>query len=344
MSKTILVTGGCGYIGSHTIVDLIENGYNVISVDDNSRSYASMMDGIHKITGKVVVNYNVDMTHDTALRQVFIDNPAIIGVIHFAAYKAVGESVAQPLIYYKNNLISLLNLLQCCDEFNVRHVVFSSSCTVYGTPDSMPVSENTPTKTANCPYGATKQMGEQILTDFTKRDKNNQQVCILRYFNPAGAHPSLHIGEVPKDGIQSLTAAIMSVASGRKPGPLQVFGNDYDTQDGTCVRDFIHVCDIATAHTCALDFMIANSSEVLSIFNLGKGLGNTVMEAIYAFEHTSNTQLNYTISERRPGDIEAIYADNSKARLQLNWMPQYSLNDIMKTAWKFECKLKDNSL
>lgn len=340
MSKTILVTGGCGYIGSHTIVDLLKSGYDVISVDDNSRSYSNVILGIENITGKYIMNYKINMCNARLLDDVFANNPDIIGVIHFAAFKSVGESVNEPLMYYGNNLGSLLNLLTCCEKYNVRNIVFSSSCTVYGQPDTMPVTEDTPMKPANCPYGSTKQMGEQILKDFVKRQSNQQQVCLLRYFNPAGAHPSLHIGEVPRDGVQSLTAAIMAVANGRNCNPLKVFGSDYNTYDGTCIRDFIHVCDIARAHTLALEYMMKNLDETLSIFNLGSGNGNTVLEAIHTFNKESHTELQYVISDRRPGDIEAIYSDSSHAMNKLGWKPSYDLRDIMRTAWGFEQKIK----
>ena len=334
---TILVTGGGGYIGSHTVIDLIENGYDVVSIDDHSRSFAEVSDNVRDIVKPIKpLEHVVDMKSCAQLREVFVKHPSIMGVIHFAAYKAVGESVEKPVMYYENNLLSLINLLKCCEEFGTRHIVFSSSCTVYGVPDTIPVVESTPMKAPNCPYGATKQMGEQILVDFTRRGKNTQQVCLLRYFNPAGAHPSLKVGEVPNGGVPSLTAAIVAVATGRRAGPMKVFGNDYPTRDGTCVRDFIHVCDIAHAHTLAIEYMMRTPEDVCSVFNLGKGQGNTVMEAIRAFERVSGTALDYTISERRPGDVPAIYSDSSKAYRLLEWTPKYDLDDIMLTAYAFE--------
>ena len=340
---TILVTGGSGYIGSHTVVDLVENGYNVVSIDDGSRSFSSVHDKVRQIVKpRGFIDYDVDMKSLAELREVFIHHPSIVGVIHFAAYKAVGESVDNPMMYYENNLLSLINLLKCCEEFGTKYIVFSSSCTVYGVPDAIPVVESTPMKAPNCPYGATKQMGEQMLVDFTRRSGNIQQVCLLRYFNPAGAHPSLKIGEVPNGGVPSLTAAIVSVAAGRRAGPMKVFGNDYPTRDGTCVRDFIHVCDIAHAHTLALEYMICGARDTCSVFNLGKGEGNTVMEAIQAFERVSGVKLDYVMSSRRPGDVPAIYSDSSKARELLCWEPKYNLDDIMRTAYAFkmECKGK----
>lgn len=337
--RTILVTGGSGYIGSHTIVDLIDNEYDVISIDDNSRSFINISENIREIVKPHrFLNYTVDMKSFTQLREVFVNHSNIIGVIHFAAYKAVGESVQNPIMYYENNLLSLINLLKCCEEFAIRHIVFSSSCTVYGIPNIIPVTESTPIKEPNCPYGATKQMGEQMLIDFTRRHKNIQQVCLLRYFNPAGAHPSLKIGEIPNGGVLSLTAAIVAVASGRSTGPMKIFGHDYPTRDGTCLRDFIHVCDIAHAHTLAIEYMIQTPEDTCSIFNLGKGQGNTVMEAIQSFEQVTGTKLNYILSDRRSGDVPAIYSDSSKAYKLLKWIPKYDIDDIMRTAYDFEMR------
>ena len=333
---TILVTGGCGYIGSHTIVDLIQHGFHVISVDDHSRSDPSILAGIERITGVSVRNYAVDMKNHAALDRVFSEN-VVEGVIHFAAYKSVVESVSEPLLYYENNLASLTNLLRCVEKHAVTQIVFSSSCTVYGSPDAYPVTEQTALNPPNCPYGATKQMGEQILSDFVLRPGNKQQICILRYFNPAGAHPSLEIGELPCGGVQSLTPAIMAIASGRRSGPLRVFGSDYNTRDGTCIRDFIHVCDIAHAHTRALLYM-SRGGKTRSVFNLGAGSGVTVLEAIAAFEQESGRRLDHRMAERRPGDVEAIFADNTYACKELDWTVKYTIRDIMRSAWQFEQK------
>jgi UDP-glucose 4-epimerase len=335
---TILVTGGCGYIGSHTVVDLIENGFNVISIDDNSRSTTYLLDGIEKITGKKLKNYQVDLKNFDETLAVFQETEDIAGVIHFAAYKAVGESVEEPLMYYENNLFSLINLLKCVKEFKVPNFVFSSSCTVYGSPDKIPVTEETPIKPAESPYGATKQMGEVILTDLIKNEELN--VILLRYFNPVGAHPSTLIGELPLGKPQNLVPAITQTAIGKLP-QLTVFGNDYDTRDGSCVRDFIHVSDIAHAHTLALQFLLdKKNSSKREVFNLGTGNGVTVLEAINAFEKVSGQNLNYKIGPRRAGDVIAIYANNAKAVSELNWNIKYNLDEMMRTAWAWEQRIK----
>jgi UDP-glucose 4-epimerase len=336
--RKILVTGGCGYIGSHTIVDLLENGYEVISIDDNSRSSAFSVNGIEKITGKKVKNYKVDLKNFDETQAVFQENTDIAGVIHFAAYKAVGESVAAPLLYFENNLFSLINLLKCVEEFSIPHFVFSSSCTVYGNPDSIPVTEAFPIKKAESPYGATKQMGEEMLTDFTKNGACD--AILLRYFNPVGAHPTAILGELPIGKPQNLVPAITQTAIGKLP-KMKVFGNDYDTRDGSCIRDYIHVCDIAHAHTLAIQYLEnAKNEGSCDIFNLGTGLGVTVLEAIQTFEEVSGVKLNYEIAPRRPGDVIAIYANNDKAVNKLGWNIKYGIKDMMKTAWEWELKLK----
>ena len=338
--QKILVTGGCGYIGSHTVVDLMENGYEVISVDDNSRSTTYLLDGIEKITGKKLKNYKVDLKNFDETRAVFQENEDIAGIIHFAAYKAVGESVAEPVLYYENNLYSLINLLKCVKEFNIPNFVFSSSCTVYGNPDSIPVTEASPTKKAESPYGATKQMCEDIIKDFVKVTEVN--AILLRYFNPVGAHPSNFIGELPLGKPQNLVPAITQTAIGKLP-QMQVYGTDYDTRDGSCVRDYIHVSDIAHAHTLALEYLQkgANKSKC-DIFNLGSGNGVTVLEAIHAFEEQSGVKLNYQLGPRRPGDVVAIYANNQLAVEELGWDIKYDLNDMMRTAWQWEKKVKED--
>lgn len=268
--KKILVTGGCGYIGSHTIVDLIENGFEVISIDNNSRSQPSVLDGITKITGKEVKNYKVDLCHYEETFAVFQENDDIAGVIHFAAYKAVGESVEEPLLYFDNNLMSLINILRCIKEFNVPHFVFSSSCTVYGNPASIPVTENTPFQPAVSPYGSTKQIGEEIVLQTTAYGADIKAV-LLRYFNPVGAHPSCNIGELPVGKPKNLIPAITQTAIGKLP-QMQVLGNDYKTKDGSCIRDYIHVCDIAHAHTLALKRLQENKQEkTCDVFNLYPG-------------------------------------------------------------------------
>lgn len=339
--QTILVTGGCGYIGSHTIVDLLENGYEVISIDNLSRSSANTLAGIEKITGKKVKNYFVDLTDKKATEDVFIANPNITGIIHFAAYKAVGESVAAPLSYYDNNLGGLINILIFAVQYKVRHFIFSSSCTVYGNPEYIPVTEQTPLQMAASPYGATKQMGEIIVRDTAY--VNPLSCTLLRYFNPVGAHPSIEIGELPIGRPQNLVPAITQTAIGKLP-TMQVHGNDYDTRDGSCIRDYIHVCDIAHAHTLALKASIHNNLlKSCEIFNLGTGNGITVLEAIQAFEKVAGLRLNYEIGPRRAGDIVAIYANNNYAVEKLGWTCQYHLEDMMRTAWQWEQRLAKQS-
>jgi len=337
MSK-ILVTGGCGYIGSHTIVDLVENGYDVISVDNNSRSNPRILEGVEKITGKKIKNYKVDLCNFDDTFAIFQENEDIIGIIHFAAFKAVGESVELPLMYFENNLTSPINLLKCVQEFEIPYFVFSSSCTVYGNPDQIPVTEFTPPKPAESPYGYTKQMGEQIINEFAK--SVSTKCVLLRYFNPVGAHPTALIGELPIGKPANLIPAITQTAIGKLP-QLKVYGNDYPTRDGSCIRDFVHVSDIAHAHTLAMDYLVAHKQiKKCEVFNLGTGNGVTVLEAIHAFEKATGVKLNYAIAPRRPGDVIAIYANNDYARNQLGWTPKYSLEDMMNTAWKWEQKIK----
>src|SRR5688572_2187191 len=334
----ILVTGGCGYIGSHTLVDLIENGYDVVSVDNNSRSHTSMLERVEKITGQQIKNYKVDLCNFDDTFAIFQENTDIQGVIHFAAYKAVGESVEQPLLYFENNLFSLINLLKCVQDFEIPWFVFSSSCTVYGTPEQSPVTEQTPLKPAESPYGLTKQMGEQIVNDYAKSSRT--KCILLRYFNPVGAHPSAIIGEMPVGKPQNLFPAITQTAIG-KLGELIVYGNDYPTRDGSCVRDFIHVCDIAHAHTLALDYVAEGKSKsACGVFNLGSGNGVTVLEAIHAFERVNNVKLNYTIGPRRSGDVIAIYASNELARNEMCCESKFNLDDMVATAWRWEQRLK----
>ena len=338
MSK-ILVTGGCGFIGSHTIVDLIENGFEVVSVDNNSNSSISVLKGVEQITGKKIINYTKDLRSFSDTEELFIQHPDIVGIIHFAAYKAVGESVAKPNEYFENNLFSLINLLKCVKQFKIPYFVFSSSCTVYGNPDHIPVTESTPTKPAESPYGATKQMGERILQDFTATE--NAKAILLRYFNPVGAHPSALIGELPLGKPLNLVPVITQTAIGKLP-EMKVFGDDYPTRDGSCVRDYIHVCDVAHAHTLALEYLINNKQKSnCDIFNLGSGNGVTVLEAINTFEAVSGVKLNYSISPRRAGDVISIYANNELAVKELGWNIQYDITEMMRTAWKWELKLAE---
>ena len=341
--KKILVTGGCGYIGSHTIVDLIQNGFEVISVDNNSRSKATILEGVERTTGTKVKNYTVDLCIFDDTHAIFQENPDIAGIIHFAAYKAVGESVVNPLLYFENNLNSLINILKCAAEFNIPHFVFSSSCTVYGNPTEIPVTETTPLQEAESAYGSTKQMGEQIVQQTVIA--SNIQAVLLRYFNPVGAHPSNNIGEIPVGPPANLVPAITQTAIGKLP-QMKVHGSDYPTKDGSCVRDYIHVSDIAHAHTLALNYLIEKrNSSNCETFNLGSGNGLSVLEVIKAFEKISDQKLNYVIGPRRPGDVVAIFANNEKAKNVLGWIPKYNLDEMMATAWNWELKLnRDENL
>jgi UDP-glucose 4-epimerase len=331
---TILVTGGCGYIGSHTIVDLLEKGFKVVCLDNLSNADERLLWGIQVITKQKVINHRVDMCDYAALVEVFAQNLDIKGVIHFAAYKAAGDSVHEPLSYYHNNICSQVNLLRCMEEFGVQNLIFSSSCTVYGNADELPVTEATPMKPAESPYGRTKQIGEDMINDASRANASLQAI-MLRYFNPAGAHPSGHIGEAPQN-ITNLVPVIIEAVAGRRPA-LSIFGDDYDTRDGSCVRDYIHVCDLATAHTLAMQRLIASKNQKpVEVFNLGTGAGVTVIEAVNAFKKATGLDVPHTIAPRRAGDVVAIYADNSLAINELGWEPKYNVEDIMRTAWKWE--------
>ncbi len=335
--KKVLVTGGCGYIGSHTIVDLIENGYEVVSIDNLSNSSDDALDGIEKITGKRVKNYKVNLVDRSSTFDVFEEHPDIAGIIHFAALKAVGESVEKPLWYFENNLIGMINILKAMDTFNVPHLIFSSSCSVYGNADSLPVTEDTPLKEAESPYARTKQMCEQIIED-TLHHYTQLNAILLRYFNPAGAHESALIGESPVNKANNLVPVITETAIGKRD-KMTVFGDDYDTRDGSCVRDYIHVMDLANAHTKALDYLLSEKNESnLEVFNIGIGEGVSVLEAVKAFEKVTGLQLNYEIGPRRAGDVVAIYANKEKTERVLGWEPSRSIEDIMQTAWAWEQK------
>jgi UDP-glucose 4-epimerase len=339
MKKKILVTGGTGYIGSHTIVDLIENNFEVISIDNFSRSSPLALDGIEKITNKKINNYSVDLCNYDDTRQVFIENEDIAGIIHFAAFKSVPESVQFPIRYYENNLYSLLNILKCMEEFRIANLVFSSSCSVYGNIQHLPVTEETPLSEPQCAYAASKQMGEQIIKDFSKRNTFSKSI-LLRYFNPVGAHPSALIGENPIEKPNNLVPLITQTAIGILE-KMYVWGNDYETRDGYCIRDYIHVMDIANAHTKALENLLQNESNPpYEILNLGTGNGITVMELIQTFEKISGVRLRYEIGPRRKGDVMAIYANNEKARKVLNWQIRYSIEDMMQTAWAWQQMLQ----
>ena len=335
----ILVTGGCGYIGSHTVIDLLNNGFEVVSVDNLMRSLPSALDNIYNVTGKRIVNYEIDLCDKKALEGVFAQEGNISGVIHFAALKSVPESVAEPLLYYRNNLESLVNLLEICEKRKVTQFVFSSSCSVYGNAEKLPVTEETPFREAESPYARTKQISEKIIEDLSR--KSTSKFVVLRYFNPVGAHESGLIGENPKDGmVFNIFPRITGVAMG-KYDHLDIFGDDYDTRDGTCIRDYIHVMDIAHAHTLALQYVAGNAQAPnYDIFNLGTGNGVTVMEVVNAFERVSGLKLRYEMKPRRAGDVEAIYANNEKAVTKLGWNIERDLDTMISTAWVWEQKLQ----
>ena len=336
--KKILVTGGCGYIGAHTIIDLIENGFEVISVDDLSRGSMRMIKGVEQITGRSVKNYKVNLCDMDDTEALFIENPGIVGIIHFAAFKSVPESVQEPLKYFRNNINSLVNVLQCAQEHHINQFVFSSSCSVYGNPKELPVLESAPLQEPESPYARTKQMGEAICRDFAKQNRKFN-VSLLRYFNPVGAHPSALIGEL-QEKPENLVPMITQTAIGKR-GEMQVFGSDYPTRDGSCVRDYVHVMDIANAHTKALQFTIEGKNEhKCEVFNLGTGNGVTVLELIDAFEKASGQKLSYKIGPRRPGDVVAVYANNNRAHDLLGWAPKYDLHQMMDTAWRWELTMK----
>lgn len=333
----IAVTGGCGFIGSHTVVDLIEHGYEVISIDSNIRSNPNILEGVEKITGVKVKNYAVDLCDFEKTKVIFEENPDIEGIIHFAALKSVMESTSTPLMYHRNNENSLINILECCQQYKVKHFIFSSSCSVYGNVKTLPVTEETPLSEAESPYARTKQVGEMIIQDFAK-SKPSTNAVILRYFNPAGAHPSGEIGEVSWGRPIYLVPVITDTALGKRKS-MTVFGTDYDTRDGSCIRDYIYILDLAHAHTKAIQFLEqAKNDSNCEVFNLGMGEGVTVLEAINAFEKETGVKLNYTLGERRAGDVVAVYADTKKANTVLGWTPQYTIEDIMRTAWAWDQK------
>jgi UDP-glucose 4-epimerase len=338
MSKKgkVLVTGGCGYIGSHAIIDVLENGFEVVSIDNLVRSKSLTIDRIEKITGTKIKNYVVDLCDFEATKAVFAAEPNIEGIIHFAALKSVPESVEKPLLYYKNNIESLVNLLQLANEFSIKSFVFSSSCSVYGNATDLPVTEQTLLTEAESPYAHTKQIGEAIIKAQAK--KSNTKFILLRYFNPVGAHESGQIGEDTTDVITAVVPRITGTAIGKFP-LFTVLGTDYPTRDGSCIRDYIHVMDIANAHTKALEYAAQEKNSEVEIFNLGTGNGVTVLEAIQSFERVSGQKLNYKLGDRRAGDVVAIYADNQKAVTQLGWQIKRDLDTMMRTAWVWEQKM-----
>ncbi len=339
--KCILITGGTGYIGSHTAVEFINAGYNVVIVDNLSNSSKQVLDRIETITGAKPKFYLADCTDSNAMEKVFNENH-IDGVIHFAASKAVGESVQKPLLYYRNNILSLIVLLECMQKNKVVNFVFSSSCTVYGQPKELPVDENSPILPASSPYGNTKQINEEIIRD-TIASKASLKAVILRYFNPIGAHPTGLIGEEPQGVPQNLVPYLTQVAIGQR-NELAVFGNDYNTPDGSCIRDYIYVVDLAQAHLKAFEKLDQiNSSNWVEYYNIGTGKGESVLELINAFEKATQVKVPYRIANRREGDIEAIWANATKANNELNWVAQTSLEETLRTAWIWQKNLANSN-
>ncbi len=336
MSK-ILVTGGLGYIGSHTVVALQNAGYEVVIIDDLSNTEINVLDKITSITGTKPSYFEIDLKNQDKVNEFFKTNK-IDGIINFAAHKAVGESVEKPLMYYRNNLLGLINLLDAMKDFDADNIIFSSSCTVYGQADKMPIDEQTPLKKPESPYGKTKQMGEEILEDFSAAfDKN---VICLRYFNPVGAHPTAKIGELPKGIPNNLIPYVTQTAAGIREA-LSVWGDDYPTRDGTAIRDYIDVNDLADAHVKAVTRLIENkNNSKLEFFNLGTGTGSTVLEVVHAFEEANDVKLKYEIKERRAGDIIEAYANNSLAEKELGWKPETKLSESMRTAWEWQKSLE----
>lgn len=337
--KRILVTGGTGYIGSHTIVELQAKGFEVLIIDSLQNSFEGVLDQIKKISGIKPKFYQFDLCDNIALTQFFETEQGIDAIIHFAALKAVGESVENPLLYYKNNMLSLINLLEAMQKHAVKHIVFSSSCTVYGQPDSLPVSESAPLKKPESPYGHTKQMAEQVLADVVNSCPLN--VISLRYFNPIGAHESALIGEYPIGAPNNLVPMITQTAAGIRE-KLLVFGDDYNTKDGSCIRDYIHVVDIANAHVVAIERLLNNKIKTnYEVFNLGTGHGYTVLETIKTFEKVAAQQLNYEIAPRRSGDVEKVYADTTYANQELGWKAERNLENMLSSAWNWQLNLKE---
>ncbi len=345
MKQTILVTGGTGFIGSHTTVELQQAGYDVVIIDNLSNSNADVVDGIEQITGIRPAFVKADCLDKDALEDVFRKYPDISGIIHFAASKAVGESVEKPLFYYRNNIVSLINILELMPEYDVKGIIFSSSCTVYGQPDPefLPVTEQAPIKKAESPYGNTKQINEEIITDTIKSGSPIKAV-ILRYFNPIGAHPSAIIGELPNGIPANLIPYITQTAIGIRP-QLNVFGNDYNTPDGTCIRDFIYIIDLAKAHVCAMARILDGKNEDdIEIFNVGTGSGVSVQHLIDTFEKCTGVKLNYRVTGRRAGDIEKIWGNVDKANNVLGWKAVHSLEDALSSAWKWQLHLRETGV
>ena len=337
--QKILVTGGLGYIGSHTVVELANNGYEPIIIDNLSNSRPLIRENLEKILDRSLQFYREDCNDEEALEKIF-SKEGISGIIHFAAHKSVGESVEKPLMYYDNNLNSTLKLIEMMKKHDVDHFIFSSSCSVYGNPDKLPVTETSPIKHAESPYASTKQMCERIISDVHVAGAPFGSV-ILRYFNPIGAHPSALIGELPLGKPNNLVPVITKTAMGKIP-QMQVFGDDYDTPDGTCIRDYIHVMDLASAHVKALEYLEKKNQENhLEIFNVGTGAGNSVLELLNAFEEVNHLPVNYKIAPRRPGDIEKIYADCKKVNQVIGWKAELNIQEALRNAWKWELYVKE---
>ncbi len=344
MNQTILVTGGTGFIGSHTTVELQEAGYDVVIVDNLSNSKIEVLDGIEKITGKRPAFEQVDCCDFNALEAVFAKYPSICGIIHFAASKAVGESVEKPLLYYRNNLNSLINLLELMPKYDVKGIIFSSTCTVYGQPtkENLPVTEEAPIQKALSPYGNTKQINEEIIQDYIHSGAPIKSV-ILRYFNPIGAHPSALIGELPLGVPMNLIPFVTQTAIGIRK-ELKVFGNDYDTPDGTCIRDYIYVVDLAKAHVAAMTRVLEQETDPVEIFNIGTGRGLSTLEVVQGFEKATGVKLNWTFAPRREGDIEKVWGNVDKANKVLGWKADTPIEDVLASAWKWQEKLRDDGV
>lgn len=331
-SKKILVTGGAGFIGAHTVAELIDAGYTPVIVDDLSTTDRTLLNGLKELYGKEPAFYQVDCGNSDQLATVFQKEQSIGAVMHFAAFKSVGESVEQPLRYYRNNINSLISVLDNMQRFKVQELIFSSSCTVYGQPDAIPVTEQAPFKKAESPYGATKQMCERILVDVFKR---GFKIVSLRYFNPVGAHPSACIGELPAGIPNNLVPYVTQTAAGIRE-VITVFGDDYPTPDGTCIRDYIHVCDVAAAHVQALKYLSSVTAPNFDAFNLGTGTGVSVLELIHSFEKANQLKVNYKIGQRRPGDVIQVYADPSRIEKAINWKARFTLEEAMRHSWVWQ--------
>lgn len=344
MKQTILVTGGIGFIGSHTTVELINAGYKVVIVDNLSNSKIEVLDGIEKITGVRPAFEKIDLRDKEATEGVFKKYPDIEGIIHFAASKAVGESVQIPLVYYRNNVVSLINLLELMPKYKVRGIIFSSSCTVYGQPkpENLPVTEDAPHQKATSPYGNTKEINEQIIYDYVHSGASVKSI-ILRYFNPIGAHPSALIGELPNGVPNNLIPYVTQTAMGIRK-QLTIFGSDYDTPDGTCIRDYIYVVDLAKAHVAAMARVLDKETESIEYFNIGTGKGNSTLEIVETFEKASGVKLNWAYGPRREGDIEKIWGDCTKANKVLGWKADTPLVDVLASAWKWQQKLREDGI